>query len=86
MIKGVTHAHLGLIWHHSEPSDVPYSPNQFLALDFFCHFLQQHCSSCCLFNTVTYEGFWDILQQDKLSKIKRTLIPLDFFFHISKHN
>ena len=25
MIKGVTQAHLGPIWHHSEPSDVPYS-------------------------------------------------------------
>ena len=24
MIKGVTYAHLGLIWHHSEPSD--YGP------------------------------------------------------------
>ena len=35
MIKGVTHAHLGPIWYHSEPSDVPYSPNQFLDLDFF---------------------------------------------------
>ena len=33
-IKGVTHALLGLIWYHSEPSDVPYSPNQFLALEF----------------------------------------------------
>ena len=44
-IKGVTHAHLELIWYHSEPSDVPYSPNQFLALDFFCRFLQQHCSN-----------------------------------------
>ena len=40
MIKGVTHAHLGTIWNNSEPSDVPYSPNQFLALDFFCRFLQ----------------------------------------------
>ena len=35
MIKGVTHAHLGPIWYHSEPSDVPYSPKQFLVLDFF---------------------------------------------------
>ena len=33
--------HLGSIWYHSEPSDVPYFPNQFLALDVFCHFLQQ---------------------------------------------
>ena len=31
----VTHAHLGPIWYHSEPSDVPYSPNQFLGWDFF---------------------------------------------------
>ena len=26
--------HLGSIWYHSEPSNVPYSPNQFLGLDF----------------------------------------------------
>ena len=38
-------ARLGPIWYHSELSDVPNSPNQFLDLDFFCHFLQQHCSS-----------------------------------------
>ena len=37
----MTHEHLGPIWYHSEPSDVPYSPNQFLGLDFFCRFLQQ---------------------------------------------
>ena len=41
MIKGVTHANLGPIWYHLEPSDVPYSPNQFLGWDFFCRFLQQ---------------------------------------------
>ena len=45
MIKRVTHAHLGPIWYHSEPSDVPYSPNQFLGWDFFCRFLQQDGSS-----------------------------------------
>ena len=28
-------AHLGPIWYHSEPSDVPNPPNQFLAPDFF---------------------------------------------------
>ena len=38
MINGVTHAHLGPIWYHIEPSDVPYSPNQFLGWDFFCCF------------------------------------------------
>ena len=35
MIKGVNHAHLGPIWHHSEPSDIPYSLNQFLDRDLF---------------------------------------------------
>ena len=35
MIKGITHAHIGTIWYHSEPSDVPYSLNQFLGWDFF---------------------------------------------------
>ena len=41
MIKGLTHVHFGPIWYHSEPSDVPYSPNHFLGWDFFCCFLQQ---------------------------------------------
>ena len=45
MNKGVTHAHLKPIWYHSEPSDVPYSPNQFLGWDFFCRFLQQDSSN-----------------------------------------
>ena len=44
MIKGVTLAHLGPIWYHLEPPDILYLGNQFLALDFFCRFLQQHCS------------------------------------------
>ena len=35
MIKGVNHAHLGPIWYLLEHSDVPYSPNLFLGLDFF---------------------------------------------------
>ena len=26
---------LGPIWYHSEPSDVPYSPNQLFGWDFF---------------------------------------------------
>ena len=38
-------SHLGSISYHSEPSDVPYSPNQFLGCDFFCRFLQQDGSS-----------------------------------------
>ena len=35
MIKGVTHAHLGPIWYHFEPSDVPYSPNQYTGHELF---------------------------------------------------
>ena len=45
MIKEVTNAHLEPISYLSEPSDVPYSPNQFLGWDFFCCFLQQTSSS-----------------------------------------
>jgi hypothetical protein len=30
MIKGVSHAHLGAICYHSEPSDVPFFLNQLL--------------------------------------------------------
>ena len=60
----------------------PIPQTSFLPWTFFAiSYGAQHCSSCCSFNTITYEGFWDTLQQDKLSKIKRTLIPLDFFFH-----
>ena len=35
----------GSIWYHSEPLEVPYSPNQFLGWDFFCRFLQQTTGS-----------------------------------------
>ena len=27
--------HIGSIWYHSEPLEVPHSPNQFLGWDFF---------------------------------------------------
>ena len=47
-IKGVTHAHSGPIWYHSGPTDVPYSPNQFLGWDFFCRFIQQTGSTFIL--------------------------------------
>ena len=35
MIGGISHAHLGPILYHSEPSDIPYFPNKFLGWDFF---------------------------------------------------
>ena len=41
LILDDAHAHLGPIWYHSKPSGIPYSPNQFLDRNFFCHFLQQ---------------------------------------------
>ena len=37
--------HLESIQYHSEPSEVPYSPNRYLDRDFFCHLLQQGGSS-----------------------------------------
>ena len=58
MIKGVTYDHLGPIWYLSEPSDVPYSPNQFLVSEFFCCFLQETGSNTTNFlvDAVTKNG------------------------------
>ena len=51
MIREVTHAYLGPIGYHSEPSDVPYSPNQFLGWDLFCQLLQKDSSIDLVPNT-----------------------------------
>ena len=32
---------LGSILYHSEPMEIPYFPNQYLVMNFFCDFLQQ---------------------------------------------
>ena len=48
----LTHADLGPIWYYSEPS-----PNRFPDLDFFCHFLQQDCSSSCCWAKFTFSNF-----------------------------
>ena len=53
--------HLGSIWHHSEPLEVPSSPNQFLGLDFFCHFIQQNGSNS-KFNVFRPEVSWDVFK------------------------
>ena len=37
--------HLGPIWYHSEPSDVPYSQNLLRPISWFGLFLQQNDSS-----------------------------------------
>ena len=66
MIKGVTDAHLGPISYQSKPSDVPYSPNQFLDLDFFCRFLQQTGSTNLLF--FLYDGIGMFLATKEASK------------------
>ena len=59
MIKGVTLAHLQPIWYHLKPSNVPYSQNQFLGLDFCCCFLQQTGSN--ILNPFWSEGTDQIL-------------------------
>ena len=75
MIKGVTHAHLGPIWYHSEPSDVPYSPNQFLALDFFCRSLQQHCSSAYLVSiTLKKKVLWFWFMDKFCTRVKQIIL------------
>ena len=45
MIEGVTHAHLGPIWYHSEPLNVPYSQNLPRPISWFGLFLKQNDSS-----------------------------------------
>ena len=45
MIKGSLMLHLGPIWYHSEPSDVPYSQNLPSPISWFGLFLQQNDSS-----------------------------------------
>ena len=45
MIKGSLMLHLGPIWYHSEPSDVPYSQNLPRPISWFGLFLQQNDSN-----------------------------------------
>ena len=41
--------HLGPIWYHLEPSDVPYSENLPEPISWFGLFLQQNDSRICIF-------------------------------------
>ena len=56
--------HLGSIWYHSNSLEVPYSPNQFLGWNFFCHLLQQtgsslrNISSCLKVGISVAPDFW----------------------------
>ena len=47
--------HLGPIWYHSEPSDVPYSKNLQRPISWFGLFLQQNDSSENIENLQVYE-------------------------------
>ena len=81
--------HLGSIWYPSEPSDVPYSPNQFLGWDFIWHFLQQDVSSiymefCSLLLYLC--SFWFLKKpNDTSSNLRSTFIcwQNELFFHLS---
>ena len=80
MVKGVTHAHLGPIWYHSEPSDVPYSPNQILGLDFF-----SVCYSKRALVKIKYAGLSSLSWKVKIAKMKVAILSfeprlLSFFF------
>ena len=84
MIKGATHAHLGPIWYHLEPSDVPYSPKQFLGWDFFCRFLQQDSSK-------SFDGFDDVcsliifwLDKNKVIFLKKKCEKIKILKNVTK--
>ena len=53
-----THSHLGPIWYHSEPSGIPFSPNQFLGWDFFCSILQRDGSNTVNTSKIVYGSLW----------------------------
>ena len=71
-VKRVTYAHLGPIWYHSEPSDIPYSQKQFLDRDFFgtsysraalavFFFVCWHLHKMTNFLLLTWAGAWNCL-------------------------
>ena len=68
MIKEVTHAHLRPIWYLSEPSNVPYSPNQSLGWDFFAvSYSKPTLTSITKFIRQTEEGLVPNLVQNRRS-------------------
>ena len=56
------------IRYHSERLDVPYSPNQFLAMDFFCRFLQQYCSTTFFFMEIFQNEICWLQRKNKYNK------------------
>ena len=58
MIKGSLMLHLGPIWYHSEPSDVPYSQNLPRPISWFRLFLQQNDSNYYISYNIDIFDFW----------------------------
>ena len=69
MLKGVTHVHVGPIWYHSEPSDVPIAQTSFLVGTFFYRFLQQTSSS------VDDASHYHDVAQMRFHKVSRPIVP-----------
>ena len=71
---------LGSIWHHSDPSDVPYSPHQFLTLDFF----SATYSKTALVSYVWMNVFDKVLSVLKLFVGSQTIIFCNWCIHSLK--
>ena len=80
MIKVVTHVHLETIWYYSEPSDIPYSLNQFLGWDFFGCFLQQDSSNIA---TALMPQMQDLFNLTAFLRTKKLRSSSEFFCQFS---
>ena len=69
MIKEIYHAHLGPIWYHSEPSDVPYYLNQFYGWDFFVAFYSKKALVEQIQNIIVYYIFGACRQKIQILRI-----------------
>ena len=88
MIKRVAHAHFGPIWYHS---DVPYSQNQFLGLDFFWPFLTANrlqvaaAAASAIAQLILIDKFRSIVQCIFLATLLRYCIPFFVNMHAGKN-
>ena len=70
--------HLGPIWYHSEPLDVPYSQNLPRPISWFGLFLQQNNSSIKNLNRYVKYAYFDMMEIEKqyfmkIRMLKRSL-------------
>ena len=70
--KGVTHAHLRPIWYHSEPFDVPFSPNQYLSghelfssISYSKPALRAYCRKVYTVNRGKHMTWHDLLEENR---------------------